>query len=107
MALRSGKGASITLEGLRGSAIEKLYSEAQSGVVVTLPAEKVAEFEKSMSEASDVPYYKLGVVNGDTLSIDQTIAIPVSELKKTYDHTIPAAMRSEEHTSELQSRGHL
>lgn len=92
MALLSGKGASVSLEELQGSGIEKLYSEAQSGVVVTLPAEKAAEFEKSMSEASDVPFYKLGLVDGDTLSIDQSIAIPVSALKQKYFHTIPAAM---------------
>src|SRR5690625_7877350 len=46
MALLSGKGASVSLEGLRRSSIEKLYTDAQSDVVENLHADKDHKFQK-------------------------------------------------------------
>ena len=91
MAIFSGKGASITVANLGKNIHEVLYSEAQSGVIVTLKEQQVREFGK-LSESKNIPAFKLGSVNGDTLAIDTYIHARVSTLSDAYESAIPMAM---------------
>jgi len=91
MVIHSGLGADVSLEKLTGELYEVLFSEAQSGIVVTVTKEKVADLEKSMSE-SGVPFHVLGTVSGNSLIINQSVNIPVSKLTEVYESVIPKAM---------------
>ena len=94
MAIMSGKGALVSVKEMNGSDYELLYSEAQSGVVVTVPADNSAAIEKQVKSAG-LPYYKLGKVGGNFLEIDQIIRIQVDELTDRYESAIPSAMEEE------------
>ncbi|MEX0646353.1 MAG: phosphoribosylformylglycinamidine synthase subunit PurL [Balneolaceae bacterium] len=94
MAIFSGLGADVSVRDLGDSLHEVLYSEAQSGVVVTVPAGTSDAFEKSCDKAQ-IPVYKLGSVGGNSLIINAGIEEPVSELKNVYDSAIPIAMGQE------------
>ncbi len=91
MAIHSGLGARVSLASLGSNTTEILYSEAQSGVVVTVPEAAVAQFE-SDAENAGIPYYSLGVVNGDSLAIDNIVNLPVQKLADVYESVIPKAM---------------
>ena len=91
MAIHSGLGADVSLKKMSGEFYELLFSEAQSGIVVTVPKEKVSDLEEAVSE-SGVPYHVLGTVSGDTLTINQSVNVPVAKLAKVYESTIPNAM---------------
>ncbi|TVQ05720.1 MAG: phosphoribosylformylglycinamidine synthase subunit PurL [Balneolaceae bacterium] len=91
MAIFSGKGAVVTILPLGKKVHEVLYSEAQSGVVVTLKSEQVSEFEKEAATRK-IPAIKLGIVDRDTLSIGTEIRLKVSELTGAYESAIPSAM---------------
>ncbi|MFA5670336.1 MAG: phosphoribosylformylglycinamidine synthase subunit PurL [Balneolaceae bacterium] len=91
MAIFGDKGAKISFDKLSGSVIENLFSEAQSGVVITVKAEDVTKvlghFQKE-----EVPTYILGTVGGDTLSIENIAELAVSDMKNIYESVIPNAM---------------
>ncbi len=91
MAIHSGLGADVSLEKMGGDIHELLFSEAQSGIVVTVPKENVSELENAMNE-SGVPFHVLGTVSGDSLTINQSVNLPVSNLSEVYESTIPKAM---------------
>ncbi|MCC5912757.1 MAG: phosphoribosylformylglycinamidine synthase subunit PurL [Balneolaceae bacterium] len=91
MAIHSGKGAQISVKDLGSDLIEVLYSEAQSGVIVTASAEQLPKFEKRRAEAG-IPFHNLGLVNGDKLVIDNVISLEVSHLSEVYESAIPKAM---------------
>jgi len=91
MVIHSGKGANISVKPLGDDLHEVLYSEAQSGVLVTVAQEKLPEFEKAVS-GSGVNAVKLGLVNGTELVIDSDVKIPVEQLREVYESTIPKAM---------------
>ncbi|MCC5941410.1 MAG: phosphoribosylformylglycinamidine synthase subunit PurL [Balneolaceae bacterium] len=92
MAIFSGKGASVSVKALKGSVHERLYSEAQSGVVITVSESDVSDFEKKLS-GSNLPFYTLGVVNGDKLTIDNIVQLSVKELADPYETALPNAMK--------------
>ncbi|TVR29504.1 MAG: phosphoribosylformylglycinamidine synthase subunit PurL [Balneolaceae bacterium] len=91
MVIYSGKGAGISVKSLGQDLHEVLYSEAQSGVLVTVEQEKLQEFEKAVS-GSGVNAVKLGLVNGTELVIDSDVKIPVEQLREVYESAIPKAM---------------
>jgi phosphoribosylformylglycinamidine synthase subunit PurL len=91
MAIFSGKGAVLSVAPLGDKIHEVLYSEAQSGVVITVKEELVGEFIK-LAGTGRIPATKLGVVNGDSLVIDTHIQASVSALSEAYETAIPAAM---------------
>jgi phosphoribosylformylglycinamidine synthase len=91
MAIHSGMGADVSLDKLSGELYEILFSEAQSGIVVTVSKERVADLEKTMSE-SGIPFHVLGTVSGDSLTINQTINVSVAQLSQVYESVIPKAM---------------
>jgi len=91
MAIFSGMGANVSVKNLTGSYIDVLYSEAQSGVVVTVPREGARELEQYLLK-HDLFFDELGAVGGAKLIIDEFIEQPVSDLKQVYEAAIPSAM---------------
>ena len=91
MAIFSGRGANVSLKNLKGSYMEVLYSEAQSGVVVTVPKEDARTFEQYFDK-HDIFFDELGSVGGSKLIIDEFIEQPITDLKAVYESVIPAAM---------------
>lgn len=91
MAIHSGKGAQVSVKELGSDFTELFFSEAQSGIVVSASAEQLPELEK-IRESASIPFYKLGVVNGTRLLVDDAISADVEELRKVYESAIPEAM---------------
>ena len=91
MAIFSGRGANVSVKNLTGSYIDVLYSEAQSGVVVTVPREDARELEHYLLK-HDLFFDELGTVGGSKLIIDEFVEQPVNELKMAYESAIPKAM---------------
>jgi phosphoribosylformylglycinamidine synthase subunit PurL len=91
MAIYSGKGANVSVKPLGDDLHEILYSEAQSGVLVTVGQEKLPAFEQVLS-GSGVNAVKLGLVNGTELVIDTDVKLPVKQLREVYESAIPKAM---------------
>lgn len=93
MAMASGKGATVSIKTLKknNSDHEVLFSEAQSGVLVTVTQEYVMELEKACEDAS-LPYYSIGVVEGYELFVDDLIQVPVAGLSADYESALPNAM---------------
>jgi len=91
MAIYSGLGADVSLKKMSGELYELLFSEAQSGIVVTVSKENVSDLEKSMKDSA-VSYQVIGTVSGETLTINQSVNLPISKLVEVYESTIPKAM---------------
>ena len=91
MAIFSGIGASVSAKGQNGSTHEILYSEAQSGVVVSVSSEQKPDFEKKLS-TSGIPFQALGVVGGSELIINTDVNLSVSKMEEAYEAAIPKAM---------------
>jgi phosphoribosylformylglycinamidine synthase len=91
MAIFSGQGANLSVKNLYGSFTDVLYSEAQSGVVVTVPKEDARALELYLGN-KDLYYDELGSVGGSKLIIDEFIEQSVSDLKEVYETAIPKAM---------------
>jgi phosphoribosylformylglycinamidine synthase subunit PurL len=91
MAIHSGRGADLSVKALGENLTEVLFSEAQSGIVVTVAADQLAGFERTVSD-SGVPSQKLGVVAGTSLTIDTDVNLNVDQLEEVYESVIPSAM---------------
>lgn len=91
MAIFSGMGANLSVKNLNGSYMEVLYSEAQSGVVVTVPNENARALERYL-EKNGIFHDELGFVGGAKLIVDEFIEQSVTDLKKVYESAIPKAM---------------
>lgn len=91
MAIFSDKGATLSVSSLGENIHEVLYSEAQSGVIVTLKKEQVSKFEQ-LAVSEKIPVMKLGQVKGDILAIDTYINARISVLEEAYESAIPNAM---------------
>ncbi|MFU8812776.1 MAG: phosphoribosylformylglycinamidine synthase subunit PurL [Balneolaceae bacterium] len=94
MAIHSGLGADVTLDELNGSEHEKLFSEAQSGVLVTSRSGGEKELEKHLA-AAGIPAVKLGSTGGNTLTISGLLSVAVEELAVPYETAIPKAMEQQ------------
>ena len=93
MAIASGRGATVSVKTIKNSSSnhEVLFSEAQSGVIVTVSEDHVMELEKACDDAS-LPYYSIGVVEGNELFVDDLIQVSVSNLAVDYESALPNAM---------------
>jgi phosphoribosylformylglycinamidine synthase len=91
MAIFGKKGAELSVETLNGSTHEILYSEAQSGVVITIPALELQTVKHHFKEAG-VPVFELGVVKGEKLIIKDLISIDVTDADEIYESVLPKAM---------------
>lgn len=92
MAIFSGFGAEVNIAEIGSNVHEALYSEAQSGVVVTCSAGKEEPLQAHFSEAG-IPCIQLSRVGGKKLNIDNHISIEISDLAKRYEAVIPDAMK--------------
>lgn len=92
-AIFSGIGAQTALDIPGQSTTEQLFSEAQSGVVLSVkPSDKEAVM--SFFTESNIPVFSLGTVGGTHLYIEELANIPVDELRSIYESVIPEAMKS-------------
>lgn len=96
MAIFSGKGASVSIDELGDDKHEVLYSEAQSGVVVTCRGDQQSALEKHLAD-NDIPFVELGSVGSkqDTFKIDD-LTFSVDEMISIYDSVIENAMKQKE-----------
>ncbi len=92
MAIFSGKGATISADVLGDNKHEVLYSEAQSGVVVTGSEEQAPALEKWLKK-QDISFEKLGTVTGTRLEIDSAVDLEIAELTSIYNNVIEDAMK--------------
>ncbi len=94
MAIFSGYGADLSVEELGTNKHEVLYSEAQSGVVVTSGTDKRKELEAFLNEKG-VPFVELGRVGNqeDDLVVDDLFSFSIDELRSIYEGVIEADMQ--------------
>lgn len=91
MAIFSGLGADVSVNGLGDSIHQVLYSEAQSGVVVACTTENTAAVKQHF-EQSNIPNTELGKVKSDRLNIGEHISLSVSMMNDIYESVLPGAM---------------
>ncbi len=91
MAIFSGLGVRIDSKNMGNDLHEILYSEAQSGVVVTCSDDQIVELTEHFSEAK-IPIQGLGKTEGNSLQINDCISVEVPEMARWYESAIPEAM---------------
>lgn len=92
MSIFSGLGAELDVSGLGANLHEVLYSEAQSGVVVSCNPGKKDAVMTHFSDA-EVPVFELGAVGSDTLAVDDLFSLKAKEMANIYEHVIPKSMQ--------------
>jgi phosphoribosylformylglycinamidine synthase len=86
-------GAKIKLpRNLRADAL--LFGESQSRIIITLNSQDLPMAEKTANK-HHVPFLVIGKVQGQTLSIEGMIDLPVQKLADTYDNAIDRIMEQE------------
>lgn len=90
MAIFGKIGVSAVISSI-GSGTETLFSEAQSGILLTAVAEKSIELEAHFARIG-VPLFKLGKVGGPEVDIADHVSIPVITLEQLYENAIPDYM---------------
>ncbi len=74
---------------LRGDPFTALFSESAARALVSVVPGREREFA-ALAEEHGVPAAVLGVTAGDTLTVEGTFEIPVTELRQTWTATLPA-----------------
>lgn len=92
MAIFGDKGAILDLTTLGGNTLDVLFSEAQSGVVVTTTSDNLQKLNDHFSK-SGIPVYHIGKVGGNKLEFKGISALTVSELTNIYETAIPSKMK--------------
>ncbi|PAU93555.1 phosphoribosylformylglycinamidine synthase II [Aliifodinibius salipaludis] len=96
MAMFAGKGADVSVADLGENKHEILYSEAQSGVVVTSEAKKKGQLESHLNN-QDVPFVELGTVTNErSLNVDDLVSLSIDEMYDIYDNVIERAMKQKD-----------
>ena len=90
-AIFSGKGAQLRLNLPGQSTTELLFSEAQSGVVITVASKDLENITEQLQEYG-IPVNHLGTVGGDRLIIEDIVDIPVVEMTAVYEGVLPDAV---------------
>lgn len=90
-AVFSGLGAGIRLDLPGQSTTEQLFSEAQSGILLSVEPGNKEEVTELFREA-EIPVYHLGTVEGDRLIIENLVDVPVAELNTIYEGVLPEAV---------------
>ena len=91
MAIFGEKGAEVSIASFEGSTHEILFSEAQSGVVISCRPELVKTVIAHFQNA-EIPVHELGVVAGAALKIEGVLSIGIGEMNNRYEGAIPSAM---------------
>ncbi|MET8678305.1 phosphoribosylformylglycinamidine synthase subunit PurL [Streptomyces sp. NPDC004647] len=68
-----------------------LFSESAGRAIVAIPRSEELRFT-DMCGARGLPATRIGVVDGDSLEVQDQFSIPLSELKQVSDATIPALL---------------
>ena len=92
MAIFGGTGADISLDDLNGSPHEVLFSEAQSGAVLTCTPGKKEEIMNHFT-GNDIPITHIGTTSGSRIEIHEMLSAEISELKQPYESAITSAMK--------------
>ncbi len=96
MAMFSEKGADVSADDLGENKHEVLYSEAQSGVVVSCNSELQKDVESHFND-NNIPFVKLGEVTDSTsLNINGVVSLSVEEMYNIYDNVIERAMKQKD-----------
>ncbi|MTI89731.1 MAG: phosphoribosylformylglycinamidine synthase subunit PurL [Balneolaceae bacterium] len=93
MAIFGKKGASVSLDKLDGSDLEILFSEAQSGVVISIDRDNFNAVSEHFAKAG-VPAVQLGAVAGSSLNIEGVGSLDIAEMTTLHESTIPQAMEA-------------
>ena len=91
MAIYSQQGAEVNLRVLGEDLLEILFSEAQSGVVITTDVSNADAIQNHFG-TSNIPVHHLGSVGGTELTIDGVEKVNVGLLSDLYESVIPSAM---------------
>lgn len=91
MCIFGSMGAAVNLDELGGNTHEVFFSEAQSGVVISVDPGKMDQVMAHFKNA-EVPAYKLGEAGGYDLLISGLDALEVNEMARIHDSVIPNAM---------------
>ncbi|MEX0681449.1 MAG: phosphoribosylformylglycinamidine synthase subunit PurL [Balneolales bacterium] len=90
-AVFSQLGARIRLDIPGQSTTEQLFSEAQSGILLSVSPEHVERVRNALEE-SGIPVFHLGTVGGANLVIEGIADIPVELLTTVYESVLPDAI---------------
>ena len=96
MAMFAGKGADVSVDNLGDDKYEVLYSEAQSGVVVSCDPKSQKDVESQFND-KDIPFVKIGkVTDSNALNIDEMVSLSIDEMYDIYENVIERAMKQKE-----------
>ncbi|WP_369202251.1 phosphoribosylformylglycinamidine synthase subunit PurL [Streptomyces sp. PU-14G] len=85
--LKGGRGARIVVpDGLDPFVF--LFSESQGRALVAVPRSEELRFS-DMCAARGLPAARVGVVDGDALEVQGHFALPLAELRRTHEGTLP------------------
>lgn len=91
MSLFGKKGADISIDSFEGTIHEILFSEAQSGIVVSCDSSDAGKVIDHFQSA-EIPVHELGVVTESVLKIGDVLTLEIEEMNKRYEGAIPLAM---------------
>lgn len=91
--LFSSMGADIDLSALKGSNLEKLFSEAQSGIVISIQKDDT-DFIRKHFEDAGIPIYLIGYTGGKRIKVNSLIDLSVYELAEIYYNVLPNIMNT-------------
>jgi phosphoribosylformylglycinamidine synthase II len=84
--LRGARGCTVSLP---GDAFTDLFSESAARAVVSVQPGREKDFAALCAE-HDVPATVLGTTGGDSLTVDGTLEVPLDELSRVWEGTLPA-----------------
>lgn len=91
MALFGNYGCEVSIESFAGSDHEVLFSEAQSGVVITCHPDKASHVTSHFKNVG-IPVHPLGSVQGTELEITNVLSVSIEAMREPYEGAIPVAM---------------
>ncbi len=92
MAIFSGLGSNISTRALGEDMHQILYSEAQSGVVITCEQGKTETLKQHFEQAG-VSCFEIGNVEDNSLNIDKHISLSVLEMSDLHESVLPETMK--------------
>ena len=84
--LRGGRGCRVSVS---GDVFTELFSESAARAVVAVRPGREEEFA-ALCAAHEVPATVLGVTGGDALAVDGSFEVPLDELARGWEATLPA-----------------